>query len=100
MYIFLYTVFLTIFVEFLVIWLFIRKQTAEILLYTILINCFTLPLATYGYNYAVTNIVLIEILVILTESLFIMVLLKIKYPKALVISAAANVASVVVGILI
>jgi cytochrome bd-type quinol oxidase subunit 1 len=39
-------------VEFLVIWIFLRKKqkTVLILFCTILVNCFTLPLATYTYK--------------------------------------------------
>jgi len=53
MYILLFALLFTILVEFLVIWIFLRKKqkTALILFYTILVNCFTLPLATCTYNY-------------------------------------------------
>jgi len=43
------------------------------------------------------DLVLVEVLVILTESLLIKLLFKIKYPQALVISGRANVISVVCG---
>ncbi|NYB26192.1 MAG: hypothetical protein HVN34_02485 [Methanobacteriaceae archaeon] len=102
MYILLLALLFTILVEFLVIWIFLRKKqkTVLILFCTILVNCFTLPLATYTYNYIIADLVLVEVLVILTESLLIKLLFKIKYPQALVISGAANVASVIVGLLI
>ncbi len=100
MYTLLYTLLLTILLEFLVIWIFFRKKPLKVLFYTILINCLTLPLATYGYNYIISNLVLVEIMVILAESLLIMLLFKIKYGKALLISAVANVVSTLVGLLI
>lgn len=100
MYLLIITLAITILIEFLVIWLFLRGRLTEILLYSTLINCLTLPLATYGYNYLVHNLVLIEVLVILAESLLIMLLFKIKYTKALLISAVANLVTALVGFLL
>ncbi len=59
----LFTLLFTILVESLVIWIFLRKKQkiAVILFYTILGNCFTLPLATYTYNYIIADLVLVEV---------------------------------------
>ena len=96
----IFTLLLTILIEFSLLWVFLSEKTVRILLYTILINCFTLPLATYGYHYLISNLLLIEILVILTETLLIRLLFKIGYTKALTVSVAANLVSAVVGLFI
>ena len=100
MYFLLYSLLVTIFLEFLVIWILLQEKPARTLLYTILINSFTLPLATYSYYYIIPNLIVIELGVILLESLLIMLLFKIKYSKALIISAVANLVTAVVGVLI
>ncbi len=102
MYELLYALLLTILIEFIVIWPFLRKKEkiTLILLYIVLINCFTLPLATYGYNYILPNLVLIEFLIIIIESLLIKLLFKIKYQWALLISTEANLVTVAVGFVI
>ena len=91
---------LTILIEFVIIWLFLKENPLRILFYSAIINCLTLPLATYGYNYIKSNMLLIEILVVFAESLLIMFLFKLKYQKALLISAAANVVTAFVGVII
>ncbi|MBI5680878.1 MAG: hypothetical protein HZC47_08300 [Methanobacterium sp.] len=91
---------LTIIIEFFILWLFIKKQTLELLLYSILINSLTLPLATYSYQNILNNIYIIELTVILLESLLIMILLQIKYKKAFLISITANTATALTGFLI
>jgi len=98
MYFLVYALLTTVTLEFLVIWIFLRDQPAKILIYTILINCFTLPLATYAYYYVVLNLLLVEFLVILTESFLIMLLFNIKYPRALLISLVVNVFTALVGV--
>lgn len=98
MYFLIYALFTTIILEFLVIWIFLRDQPARTLIYTILINCFTLPLATYAYYYVIFDLLLVEILVIVIESLFIKLLFNIKYPNALLISVIANVITALVGV--
>ncbi len=98
MYFLIYALFTTIILEFLVIWIFLRDQPARTLIYTILINCFTLPLATYAYYYVIFDLLLVEILVIVIESLFIKLLFNIKYHNALLISVIANVITALVGV--
>lgn len=90
----------TILCEFVVIWLFIRKKPLKLLLYSTLINSFTLPLATYGYQNVLKNFYFIELLVVLAESILIMVLLRIKYPKSLLISFVANFVTALISFLL
>lgn len=92
--------FLTIIVEFSILWIFIKKENPELFLYSILINSFTLPLATYSYQNLLNNIYIIELLVILIESFLIMILLQIKYKKAVLISIIANTITALIGFLI
>lgn len=81
---------ITIVVEFFVIWIFVKRDTSKLFLYAVLINSFTLPLATFFYQNLINNFYLIETLVVSAESILIMLLLKTKYPKALLISFVAN----------
>jgi hypothetical protein len=96
----LYSLLLTILIEFFILFIFLRENPVRILLYTILINCLTLPLATTGYHYVISNLILIEIMVIITETLFFRFLFKIRYTKAFTVSLAANLVSAVMGLLI
>lgn len=80
--------------------MFLKQKATKILLYSVLINCLTLPLATYTYYYIINNLLIIEVLVILSESLLIMYLFEIRYKMALMISMVANLASALVGLII
>lgn len=91
--------FITVVVEFAILWLFIKKTPEKLFLYSLLINSFTLPIATYSYENIITNIYIIEISVILAESILIMILLQIKYKKAFLISLIANFVTTVIGFL-
>lgn len=99
MHILFYSLFLTILLEFMVIWIILKEKPHIILFYAVLINSLTLPLATYGIQY-LPNLFLIEIIVILTEIPLIRFLFKISYKKSVLSSFAANIFSVVVGLLI
>ncbi|MGI6465148.1 hypothetical protein [Methanobacterium sp.] len=88
---------LTVFIEFVIIWLFIRKEPGKLLLYSLLINSLTLPLATYSYIYLYPKLLLIESLVIMVEWIFLKFLLEINYTKALAISLIANASTFLVG---
>lgn len=91
---------ITINVEFVIIWFFVRKSSLELFLYSLLINSFTLPIATYSYLNIINNIYFIELGVILAESMLIMSLLKIKYKEALVVSLTANFITALIGFLL
>ena len=83
--------FLTILTEFVVYWVFIRNEPLKLFLYSVLINSLTLPVANYIYHDVIENFLLIELLVILLESLLILILFKQKYSKSITISFFANV---------
>lgn len=98
---------LTFIVEFMVILIFMRKSIKKkitkekIALYVFLINLATWPIANFlmsaflGIHFLIT-----ELLVILAESLLLIWALKVKYPKALLISSVANFASFLVGLIL
>ncbi|MBZ2166799.1 hypothetical protein [Methanobacterium spitsbergense] len=90
---------LTVIIEFIIIWILVKDNPWLLLLYSVIINSLTLPIATYSYINLLPNIYLVEITVIIIESILLMFLLKIKYPKALMISAAANTVTAFIGYL-
>ena len=88
---------LTVLVEFVIFLAIFRSDPSRLLAYSLLINSFTNPLLNYFYNYVFHEILALEIVVVLVESILIMALINIKYPKALLISLAANLASASAG---
>ncbi len=99
MYWYILSLIITIVIEFSVIWIFVRKDTSKLFLYAVLINSFTLPLATFSYQNLINNFYLIEILVIFAESILILLLLKTKYQRALLISFVANFITAMISLL-
>jgi len=91
---------LTLFIEFLVIWLFIRKEPLKLLFYSFLINSITLPLATFTYTYLYPSFLLTETTVFLVETVLLKLLLEIDYPRALSISLTANIITALFGFFI
>lgn len=91
---------LTVVIEFIIIWIMVRDNPWLLLFYSVVINSLTLPIATYSYINLLQNIYLIEISVIITESVILMFLLKIEYTKAIIISVVANTATALVGYLL
>lgn len=85
----------TIIVEFIVYVIAIRKNIKNLLLYAILINAFTLPLASLFYG--ILGLLLIEFFVFLIEFILIMLLFRIKWWKALIISFIANLITTIIG---
>lgn len=96
---YVFALLITIFVEFAVYTVSIRKDFLKLFLYSVLINSFTLPLANYGYQNVLRNFYAIEILVVLSESILIMLLLRIKYTRALLISFVANFITALISLL-
>ncbi len=90
---------ITVILEFLVVWAFIRKDIRKVLLYEFLINLFTWPLATVA-SYLGANLLLIELVVVILEGILIKHLFDLKYPKSFVISIVANVVSAFLGLFI
>lgn len=91
--------FLTISIEFVVYWLFIKKDMQRLLLYSVLINCFTHPVASFFFQGTITSFLLIEIVVFIVESFLLMWLLEIKIQKSLVISLVANLITAMLSII-
>ncbi|MGB9937128.1 MAG: hypothetical protein ACPK7O_05360 [Methanobacterium sp.] len=96
----LFALVITIILEFLILCLFFRKSFLKIFIYSVLINSFTLPVATYLYYFLLNNIFIVEGGVILAESVLIMFLMEIKYKKAIFISIVANIITAAIGFLI
>lgn len=99
MYWYILSLIITIVTEFSVIWIFVKKDISKLFLYTVLINAFTLPIATFSYQNLINNFYSIEALVIFAESILIMLLLKTKYSKALLISFVANFITAMISLL-
>ena len=87
-------------VEFLILWLFTRNRPEKLFIYSLLINSFTLTIATYSYYNILNNIYIIEIAVIFIESILIMLLLEMKYRTAFLISLTANFVTAAIGLFI
>ena len=100
---------LTFLIEWAIIYSFIRKKNksrrnisnGKIALYVFLINLLTWPIANFVLI-PILNIgfLLTELIVVKAESLLLTLGFKIKYPKALLISFAANLASALLGLII
>jgi hypothetical protein len=91
---------LTVFVEFLIYLIGIKKDPKMLLLYCILINSFTNPLFNYLYAYELHEFYLLEIAIMMVEGVLIGLLAEVSYSRALAVSVAANLASLIIGMLI
>jgi hypothetical protein len=91
---------LTILVEYAVLLLLVRKDPLQLLLYSVLINSFTNPLFNYLYNYELHQLYHLEMMVVLVEGILIALLMQVSYARALLISSSANLASLLVGLLL
>ncbi len=89
---------LTILSEFAVYLALVKRNWRELLAYSVLINSFTNPLLNYVYIFELHNLYLLEVAIILIESLLIAALMEMRYPKALALSSAANLASFLSGL--
>lgn len=89
---------LTIVIEFIIIWGLERKKPFKLLLYSILVNSITLPLASYTYFHIYSNLIMIEVLVIFAEGIILKYLLEIDYKRAMLLSFVANISTFLVGV--
>ena len=90
----------TIFIEFLVYAIFIRKDYKKLIFYSLVINLITNPLANLFAGTMFFNppkFFLIEFLVFIVEIFLIKYLLNVSYKKAVGISLIANLLSFVFG---
>ncbi len=88
---------ITVIVEFFVFWLVIREYPLKLLFYSIIINLLTFPLANYAFQELINSLFFIEVLVVVVESILVLLLFRVSYSKALVISAVANAATTLLG---
>ena len=93
------TLLVTVAAEFLILWLLTRKPPLKVLVYSILINSVTQPISTYVYMNLPGLLWVIELGVVLVESVIIMLLFRLKYRRALLFSLAANAATTLLGVL-
>lgn len=91
---------LTILMEYVVYLFLIRNDPLNLFLYSFLINAFTNPLFNYIYNYEHHMLYTLEIAVAIVESILIFFLMELSYPKAILISLVANIASFLLGLVI
>jgi len=80
---------LTFLIELIVYFIFIRERKLKIVYYCFLINLFTWPLANIFYV-IFQQFYLIEFFVILIEGFLILLLFKLKWEKAIIISLISN----------
>lgn len=90
---------LTVILEFAILWIFVRQKPQKLLLYTFLINLATHPPALYLYQNLWPNLIAIELIIFLVESILLMLLLGIKYRKALLLSFIANLITAIISLL-
>lgn len=88
----------TIITEFFIYAAVIRKNFLKLLLYSVLINSFTNPLANLAFNFGV-NLFVIETSVFVAEIFLIRYIICTKFQKAVLISLAANLLSFILGFL-
>ena len=91
------TLTVTIFTEFAVFLLIIRKNYSHLLLYAILINGFTNPLLNYLYLFEYPSLMPLEIGVVLIETILIHLLIRVSWRSAFVCSLCANTISLISG---
>ena len=91
---------LTILIEFAIYFALIRQDPPKLLWYSALINSFTNPLFNYLYNYELHDLYLLESAVALVECFLICHLLEIGYRKAMLVSFLANLASLLIGLIV
>jgi hypothetical protein len=96
----IWSLLITIVVEFIVTLILIRKDWKKIFWYNLLINCATQPPANFLYNFAQGNFYLLEIIVILVETWLIGKLYELTWKRALLISFCANGLTALIAIII
>jgi len=91
---------ITVIIEFLIYLVVIRKKVWNLLLYAVLINVFTVPLAYLFYGMYPSLFFFIEFVVFLVEAFLIGKLFEIKWTKAALISLVANFITMMIGIVL
>jgi hypothetical protein len=91
---------LTIGLEWLVYLLAFRKEPGKLLLYSVLINASTEPLALFTYQNLLPNFWLVEAAVVMVESVIIALLFRLPYRRAFLLALLANAFSAFAGVLL
>lgn len=91
---------LTVTLETLVWYVILKKNAAELVFYSVLINSLTLPLAQYLYPSFLDSMLVTEALVVLVEIPLIYLLLRVTPRQAVYLSFLANLVSALVGLLL
>jgi hypothetical protein len=89
---------LTLVIELMIIILFLRKDYGFTIIYVLLINSFSWPLANLIYSYWQAFLI-IEIIVFLVEGILIRLLFDLNWKKAFLLSFVANFVSASFGLL-
>jgi len=77
-----------------------KLQLRQIILYGLLINCLTQPLLNLAYNLLGINLLLLEAIVFLIEAVLIRALFDVKWSRAMLISTAVNLVTLLLGLVI
>lgn len=91
--------FLTFIIELIVYFILVKEKKSKIVLYCLLINAFTWPLAQITYSFY-GFFWLVEAGVFLIEGILISLLFKINWKKAFIISLIANFLTSIFGFLL
>lgn len=91
---------LTVSLEAVVWWIFLKGKPGPLVFYSVLINSLTLPLAQYLYLNFLDNLPVMEFLVVLVETILIYLLLRVKPHQAFYLAVVANLVSALVGLLV
>ena len=94
----LFTFIITILLESFIYLIWFRKNLGKVLLYALLINAFTWPLASMVFGMGI-NFILIEVCVFITELLLIKYLFEMKFWKAIILSFIANLLTTIIAII-
>lgn len=88
---------ITIVTEFIIYKILIRRPLWQLIIFCILINVATQPLLNYLYYNFAFSLLLLEIAVVIVESVMIKFLFRLPYRDSLIISACANTVSYLSG---
>lgn len=89
---------ITIGVEFFVLLLVFRKNWLKLLFFSIVVNSFTWPIASYLYYNFLISFVAVEIAVVIVETFLWSWLLKLDYLKGLGLSVVVNLTTALIGV--
>ncbi|MFC1774939.1 hypothetical protein ACFLZN_01340 [Nanoarchaeota archaeon] len=95
---YLFPLFLTIFLECVIILIIFQTEPKSTFLYIALINLFTHPIATLLYSNVSLNFYIVEILVFLVEAFLIKLLFNLRYFRAFLLSFVANLTTAAISL--